>query len=814
MKNKTCIIGCENIFEELKAAIVLEKFDDVVVFAYPSTCGNPQLCWSDLEKTLTRCFEYEQIDIIGGCCISQLQKASSESPPITIHKLPHDLYLLADESVIENFVQKGCYLMTPGWLNRWRHWIEKWGFDQKLAREFFGEHTKQLILLDTGISPDSHQELREFSDFLALPFEIFPVGLRYLRLFLTRIVLSNRLKNKQRNEELQLSEHQLIEARKQISDYAMVIDLLKNLVKTTDEEDAIQQIIDLFSMLFSARDLAFVSFVNNQPNLVHKAFELSGKKDQEVINRIMSLESTQSYMLLEVGFVLRIKRRDETVGVILVDQLDFPEYQAKYLKLANSIVDVCGLAIDNARSFQKLIQSDVEIKKAHQQLAQKNSELENSNEELTQTLKKFKISEEQFRGAFEAAAHGMALATVNGSFFKVNQSFGEMLGYSEEELLALKFQDLTHPDDLPKDLRFVKKLFDGEIESFQLEKRYIHKDGHDIWSLISISLVRDSDQNPLHFVGHIIDINERKVAQEKTLLAKQEAERANRAKSEFLANMSHEIRTPLNAVIGFSELLSIQVHDQKQKTYLSSIQTSGRNLLTLINDILDLSKIEAGQMETHRSPVNIKVLIGGIEQIFSLKVATKGLTFLVEIDDSIKESLLIDETRLRQVLVNLVGNAVKFTDTGYIKLSAATTAGRETNAQVDLEIAVEDTGIGIPKEEQERVFESFEQQSGQSTAIYGGTGLGLSITKRLVELMNGHIALTSAKGHGSTFKIKFFNVPIASKDVFPVEKEVYTIDSIRFEKAKVLVVDDIESNRILLSELLTQLNFEVTSAQN
>ncbi|MBC8479758.1 MAG: DUF1638 domain-containing protein, partial [FCB group bacterium] len=263
MVTETFLIVCENVYEEFKVAVDLEGFDDTVVSSYPSTCGNPQLGWSALEKVLAESPDCKYIDIVGGCCISHLENRSDEGPPLTIHKLPHDLNLFADASLINSYIQKGVYMMTPGWLNRWQHWIDRWGFDQKLAREFFAEHNKKLVLLDTGIYSNSLQELQNISEFLNQPFEILPVGLQQLRLFLTKIVLNNRLKNEQHKSELNLAE-----AQKQISDYAMVVDLLMNLVRTTHEADTIRQIIDLFSMMFSAKELLYISFVNNQPQLV------------------------------------------------------------------------------------------------------------------------------------------------------------------------------------------------------------------------------------------------------------------------------------------------------------------------------------------------------------------------------------------------------------------------------------------------------------------------------------------------------------------------------------------------------------------
>jgi CheY-like chemotaxis protein len=295
--------------------------------------------------------------------------------------------------------------------------------------------------------------------------------------------------------------------------------------------------------------------------------------------------------------------------------------------------------------------------------------------------------------------------------------------------------------------------------------------------------------------------------------AKDEADAANRAKSEFLANMSHEIRTPMNAVIGFSEILASKVTDKKLKIYLNSIQTAGKSLLTLINDILDLSKIEAGRLDIKYEPVNPQIIFTELQQIFSLKIAEKNLEFIMEIDETLPPALFLDETRLRQVLLNLIGNAVKFTDSGYIKLCANKIYTEKDHSKVDLIIAVEDSGIGIPTDQQTLIFEAFQQQNGQSIRQYGGTGLGLAISKRLVEMMNGEITLKSRSGKGSRFEIALHEVQAVTLHA-AIQDNTFDSNNITFEKVRILVVDDIESNRDLIQEYLSEVNLQVIGAEN
>jgi signal transduction histidine kinase/DNA-binding response OmpR family regulator len=297
--------------------------------------------------------------------------------------------------------------------------------------------------------------------------------------------------------------------------------------------------------------------------------------------------------------------------------------------------------------------------------------------------------------------------------------------------------------------------------------------------------------------------------------SKELAEIANKAKSEFLANMSHELRTPLNAVIGFSELLRNMIKDDKYKSYIDTINLSGNSLLTLINDILDLSKIESGKLEINYKPVNLYKIFDEIEKIFKQKFESKNLKFVLDIEEDFPKYVLIDEIRIRQILLNLVGNSIKFTDKGYIKLSLNHNYPNINDlSKFNIMISVEDTGIGIPQNEQDLIFESFRQKSGQDENKYGGTGLGLSITKKLTEVMNGKIYLKSSVNSGSTFFVELFDINKPSLEFLPEDDNLFDFTKYLFEPKNVLVVDDIESNILLLKELLIKVGLNVITAQN
>ncbi|MDP6730390.1 MAG: ATP-binding protein, partial [SAR324 cluster bacterium] len=293
------------------------------------------------------------------------------------------------------------------------------------------------------------------------------------------------------------------------------------------------------------------------------------------------------------------------------------------------------------------------------------------------------------------------------------------------------------------------------------------------------------------------------------------AETANRMKSEFLANISHELRTPMNAILGFSELLNNQIEDEVQKDYSNAIISSGKSLLTLINGILDLAKIEAGKLEIEYLPVDLRALLADIIEIYHLQAVEKDLSFDLKLDHDLPGTLFLDAVRFQQILVNLIGNAIKFTHTGGVTVRI-TGKRLDQDQHIDLILEVGDTGIGIPNNQLSEIFDPFVQHKVENNRKYGGTGLGLAITRRLVEMMDGQITVASVLDHGSTFKIHFPNVQIASEDQVPDprQEEVPKSAELIFENQTVLLVEDHEMNRVLIHEFLEAKGPKIIEAED
>ncbi len=554
----------------------------------------------------------------------------------------------------------------------------------------------------------------------------------------------------------------------------------------------------------------------------------------------------------------------------------------------------------------------------------------------------FQENEDWLRSAMEHSSIGMALVAPDGRWLKVNRALCRIVGYHEVELLATDFQSITHPDDLAADLALVRRLLGGEIASYDLEKRYFRKDGHLVWIHLTVSLVRDRQGEPLHFISQIQDITERKLNEEKIrqseammaaaehlahfgsweldlanpelngnplrwsdechrifgfepgrvtvtnelffsrvprddheaiqqavaraiaergvysvehrvllpggevrhvheqaqvvvdeatgqprkmigtvhditerrqamaamVKAKEEAEAAARTKSEFLAMISHEIRTPLNPILGAAQLLLDQQSSPEQRELLQIIQNAGEHLLTLLSDILDLAKLESGGASLSVSPCLVGELVQGVLDIKSEDARRKGLALAMQLDSHLAFCYLLDEPRLRQILLNFIGNAVKFTNEGGITVRVERF---ETGHQRDLlRFSVRDTGIGLSTEHSARIFEPFYQVDSSATRRYEGAGLGLSICRRLVEMMGGEIGVESRLGEGATF---WFSAWLERRRSLVGSGTPWPMPLASARRRSILLADANEQARLILTTMLEHAGCEIASAE-
>lgn len=453
-------------------------------------------------------------------------------------------------------------------------------------------------------------------------------------------------------------------------------------------------------------------------------------------------------------------------------------------------------------------------KKNYTLLSKKNQEITDQKSELSLLNEELYLSREQYRSIVDNATIGMYKTTPNGEILFANNALINMLGYNNlSELAHINIEKENKNRQIFVDLIEEQKVISGR------EDTWYRRDRSRIYVNESAWIVVDSNGQTLHYEGIVENITKRKeieialkksekklhiindVLKEKNKefeKTKNEAIEANEIKGQFLANISHEIRTPMNAIIGFSELLSTTVTNKSQLSHINAIKSSSKSLLTLINDILDLSKIQAGEIDIVYEPMSLQNLLQDVEQIFNLKIKEKNLEYKIDISRKFPPAIYLDKVRIGQVLFNIIGNAIKFTDSG--KITIELSVSNETNSEIDLFLSITDTGIGISRKDQQTIFDAFKQSKILHEKSYGGTGLGLSISKHIVEAMGGNIELKSNPGKGSSFRIYIPGIKKASKyfdnnqlnnpaeyDDLVTDKLVYDTKKTRFD---ILTLED------------------------
>jgi len=421
-----------------------------------------------------------------------------------------------------------------------------------------------------------------------------------------------------------------------------------------------------------------------------------------------------------------------------------------------------------------------------------------------------KETEEFFKQVVDNVSDIIYRIDLKGYFTYVNPSAIKQTGYGKEELMKMKYTSLIHTDYKQKAYFFFKNIFQNKVENSYFEFPLITKQGEEIWIGQKIHLLK-SNNSIIGFQVIARDITQEKKFKEQLIIAKKNAENTAEIKSQFLANMSHEIRTPLNGIIGVINLFDKMELTDKQRTYINAIKTSSDQLMGIINDVLDLSKIEAGKMDMVETEFDLYEMIQSVISIFEIKSNNKGVDLTYEIDSNVPRNIIGDSIRLNQIMYNLLGNAVKFTENGAVNLKISL----EKNEKDDCEIrfVVADSGIGMADGVTDKIFDSFTQAEGVNSRKFGGTGLGLAIVKKLVELQGGTIEVQSKVNQGSSFTIKLkfkknHNQESKAEQIL-LNDQLGDLKGIR-----VLLVEDNPINQLVTKDLLEDQGVTVQTADN
>ncbi len=437
-------------------------------------------------------------------------------------------------------------------------------------------------------------------------------------------------------------------------------------------------------------------------------------------------------------FIILLTAKDTEKDVLLGFEAGADDYLTKPFEQTELMARInTGIRILKLEKSQK---------EAEKEIRQYSERLEDMVQERTEQLRK---SEEKYRTILENIEEGYYEVDLSGNLTFCNDSLCRISGISRSDLIGKSTRDLADEYNSRKLFDKYHQVFRTGVPEKGVDWALSSKSGDLRFLENSVSLIRDSDGKALGFRGIIRDVTERKELENELVEKRRLAEEASKAKSEFLANLSHEIRTPLNGIIGMTELAMETDPNDEQKNLLKTIDSEASSLYGLINNILDFSKIEARKMELEEAHFDLRVLVEDLANNTALRAKRKGLDFTCSISPEVPSHILGDPGRLRQVLTNLLVNALKFTHEGEINLRVE--LDRDDGDEVRLRFFIKDTGIGIPEEKQGIIFEDFTQADGSTTRKYGGTGLGTTISKQLVELMGGEIGLDSIEGKGSTF---------------------------------------------------------------
>lgn len=426
----------------------------------------------------------------------------------------------------------------------------------------------------------------------------------------------------------------------------------------------------------------------------------------------------------------------------------------------------------------------------------------------------------RYQNLADAIPHIVWRASSEGTVDYYNQLWSSYTGMSLEQSLGTGWQEAFNSYDL----RILLTTWSDaihEARNFETECRIRRHDGVYRWHWIKGVPEKNSDGQVIAWLGTCTDIQDRKSFEKKVVEAQKNAEAASLAKSQFLANMSHEIRTPLSAIMGFTELMMDEdATDDEKNTNLQIVRRNGQQLLKIIDEILDISKVEAGRLETENEVVNLVDLMSGIESLMEVQANAKGIDLKIEIDQKIPDCVRTDETRLRQILINVIGNAIKFTHDGEVRVTV--TYGMNEEGLSLLKVLIQDTGIGLDPKAEEQLFTPFHQADTSTTRLYGGTGLGLALSRQLARALGGDVWLDRSElGQGSTFVVQINAEPtecsVWVKSLREAQKKSrgpQKSEQRELEGAKILLVEDAEDNQVLISHFLARAGAEIDMASN
>jgi len=619
------------------------------------------------------------------------------------------------------------------------------------------------------------------------------------------------------NEELQSANEELLSGSEELQSLNEELETGKEELQSTNEELTVvnQEMISLNEQVMAERDYseAIVSNIREPLLVLDKNLRIKTANNAFYKTFLVNELETEGVLIYDIGSKQwNIPALRTLLEKILPEKAVFNDFEVTHTfsNIGERVMLLNAREVINKNSLEKLILLSIEditeIKKAENIL---------------------RHNEKQFRQMLELMPQKVWTADALGKINYYNQKMLDYTGFTFDQLNDNGWEKIIYPDDLEKTEKLWQQSIDTGID-YEVENRLLRKDGKYLWHLTRAIAVKESDGKIKTWIGSNTEIQEQRAQKEELITAKsnaelkiQIAEEAVNAKQQFLSNMSHEIRTPMNAIVGFTNVVLKTKLDDTQKEYINAIKVSGDALIILINDILDLAKVNAGKMSFEQLPFNLSDTVSVILQLFESKIKDKHLKLIKIYDDSIPIIINGDSIRLRQILLNLMSNAVKFTSSGKITMQISLL--KEDIEKVTIQFKITDTGIGIPDDKLEYIFNNFEQAHRDVSGYYGGTGLGLAIAKQLVELQGGTITVNSKEGKGSEFSFVLSFGKIKLKKKAQNKKANPDKEAIRIKndtavetvpKVNVLVAEDMALNRLLIKTIILDFGFAIDIAEN
>ncbi len=564
------------------------------------------------------------------------------------------------------------------------------------------------------------------------------------------------------------------------------------LVRKQNEEDLLRQTSRLNAVFDSSSHVIWTVNLKRQLSSFNKNYEELIKKN--------------------LGFPPQLNSSTEKIGWRLIAPDDRPILRERYNEAFKGIPQYFEMhwgKIDGGDDWYEFYLNPI-LSSSTGQIEEISGIAQNITEKKNSTITLQK-SEQKFRDTIESFIDIYYRTDLAGNISMISPSVYTHTGYTVDEVMGNKVDKFfENAVDSSKNIKGLLKS--GSITNFEVVVK--RKDGELRQFMLNIRMIKDAKGIPVEVEGVARDISELKSANEDLLIAKDEAERSLKVKERFLANMSHEIRTPMNGVIGMIDLMYETPLNPEQRDYVQTIKKSSETLLTILNDILDLSKIEAGKMDLHNAPLDIKELLERLVALFRQRAIEKNNRLTYEIGEDVPAYLIADQTRLLQIFSNLTSNALKFTENGTVTVSLSKVS---SNGKIHvLKGEIKDSGIGISEEDQKLLFGAFQQLDNSTKKSFGGTGLGLAISRELCRLMKGDMGVVSNEGKGSTF---WFTIEVRSTSISPSvseasENEIQLTNFFHTYSPKILLVDDNQVNRKVASEILQKSGCKVTTAES